>query len=238
MYPLKPTGVYALKRALDRPHWVARMDRILAAIGFPRERVVEFDEDELPDVLGGMAPERPPDDAGHPPDPWTRPLIFTAIELTEPRRDLSGLIERCPESAPASLVRDVCGQITLVRPTHPRRKDWDTGCVCWPTMDFGVMRGCPHGCLYCPEGKWGRRIAVALNLEEYVEQVVTRTILENPWQRCFRMIGWGADLLTFEPENGLFRLFTDKLAEYEDRYGYFHTGSDNVDWIAELPHRG
>ena len=51
------------------------------------------------------------------------------------------------------------------------------------------------------------------------------------------MIGSGADLLSLEPEYGLFDLFTRKLAQYEDRYGHFHSGSSNVDWLADLPHR-
>ena len=35
----------------------------------------------------------------------------------------------------------------------------------------------------------------------------------------------------------MFDLFTRKLAEYDDRYGHFHTAGSNVDWIADLPHR-
>jgi len=41
--------------------------------------------------------------------------------------------------------------------------------------------------------------------------------------------GGGADLMAFELEYGLFDLFTRKLAQYEDRYGHFHTASANVD---------
>jgi DNA repair photolyase len=51
------------------------------------------------------------------------------------------------------------------------------------------------------------------------------------------MILGGTDLITFEPEYGLFDLFSRTLAQFEDRYGHFHTGSANVDWLADLPHR-
>jgi DNA repair photolyase len=80
-------------------------------------------------------------------------------------------------------------------------------------------------------------ISIALNLEEYIEKVVGPVIEANPWNRVFRMILNGADLMAFEPEYGLFELFTRKLAEYDDLYGHFHTGSSNVDWLAELPHK-
>ena len=50
------------------------------------------------------------------------------------------------------------------------------------------------------------------------------------------MIGWGAEMMAFEPEFGVFDLFTATLAEH-DRYGYFHAAGANVDWVAELPHK-
>jgi hypothetical protein len=104
-------------------------------------------------------------------------------------------------------------------------------------MVFGTMMGCPHECQYCGTGKSGKFISITLNLEDYMEQVVGPCIEKNSWNKCFRMIKVVADLITFEPEYGLFDLFTRKLAEYEGRYGHFHTASDNVDWIADLPHR-
>jgi DNA repair photolyase len=99
------------------------------------------------------------------------------------------------------------------------------------------MVGCPHGCHYCGQGRAGKFIAIALNLEAYMERVVRPVIEANPWNVVFRMILDGADLITFEPEYGLFDLFTRTLAEYENRWGHFHTSSGNVDWIAGLAHR-
>jgi DNA repair photolyase len=99
------------------------------------------------------------------------------------------------------------------------------------------MAGCPHGCLYCGAGRTGKFISIALNLEEYMEKVVGPVIEAYPWNRVFRMILNGADLITFEPEYGLHDLFTRKLAQYEDRWGHFHTSACNVEWMADLPHR-
>ena len=43
-----------------------------------------------------------------------------------------------------------------------------------------------------------------------------RPVIEaNPWNKVFRMILQGSDLITFEPEYGLHELFARTLAEYE-----------------------
>ncbi|MFO8007525.1 MAG: hypothetical protein R6V05_07325 [Candidatus Brocadiia bacterium] len=238
MYPLKPLKVYALDRVRQNERWAARMERILAGAGRTRADVRWVTEENLPDVMGELSGLWPPDD---PPDgvplPYLRPLVFTVMELSDEPPDLDPVLARCPDGTNRNALAKVLGRSPLVRPTHPRQVDEERDQVCWPTHDFGAMRGCPHGCRYCAEGNDGRFIAVGVNLEEYMEQVVGPTIERYPWQRCFRMIGWGSDLIAFEPENGLFDLFTRKIAEYEGHYGYFHTASDNVDWIADLPRK-
>jgi hypothetical protein len=98
------------------------------------------------------------------------------------------------------------------------------------------MTGCPHACQYCGTGKHGQFLNVAVNIEEFMEVVVPRAVAKWPWQKCFRMMGWGADAITLEPEYGCIDLYTQTLAKY-DRFGYFHTASSNVDWIADLPRK-
>ncbi|MGD2175597.1 MAG: hypothetical protein PVJ27_09355, partial [Candidatus Brocadiaceae bacterium] len=237
MYPLRPEKVYVLERVQSSESWNDRMRRILGAIDYPMDRVVSVTEQNAPQVAAEIQDIWPPEGTEGHDVPRRRPLVFTTMQLDGEGPDLEALLERCPDGTPVSLLEKLFGGFRKIRPTHPREVDAERDQVCWPTLDFGAMRGCPHGCLYCGEGKGGSCIAVAVNLEEYIEQVVGPTIEENPWQRCFRMIGWGSDLIAFEPENGLFDLFTRKLAEYEGRYGYFHTASDNVDWVADLPRR-
>jgi hypothetical protein len=239
MYDLQPLKLYVHERVHQQPHWLQRAERIVNALGRDRAEMTTITEESLPRVVAELQalwpPENPPDGV---PTPYLRPLVFTVLELDGPvGPDTDALVDACPEGTSSGLVNSLWGRTRLVRPTHPREADAEQDMVCWPTYDFGAMRGCPHGCLYCGEGHGGQRIALGCNLEEYMEQVVGPTIEEYPWQRCFRMIGFGADLTTFEPEYGLFDLFTRKLAEYEGRYGYFHTAGDNVDWIADLPHK-
>ena len=237
MYSLKPLGLFMHERVAGDPDALARAERIVAAVGRGMDEVVSFGDDSVGEVAAELQrlwpPQSVPEGQG---ETYLRPLVFTMQRWGDAVVDLEPVLERCPEGTPPTMVRNLLGQFEPVRHTHPREDDQAKGYVCWPTMDFGTMTGCPHGCLYCNEGREGKFIAIGANMEAYVEELVGPTIEATPWQRCFRMIGWGADHLSFEPENGLIDLFTRKVAEY-DRYAYFHSGGTNVDWIADLPRR-
>ena len=238
MYALTPLKIYALDRALDDEICVARLDRMLSALGKTRDDVVRITETNLPEVVEELQHLWPPENV---PDgqvrSYMRPLVFTTMDLSYNRPDLSPLIERCPEGTSLGTLEGIFGHLTTAIDQHPHQRDRRENCVCWPTYNFGTMSGCPHGCLYCGSGRGGKFIVVTLNLEEYMEKVVGPVIEANPWNKVFRMILNGSDLIAFEPEYGLHDLFTKKLAEYDDRYGHFHTVSSNVDWMADLEHR-
>jgi DNA repair photolyase len=237
MYKLRPKAVYMLDRVQEDPRAIERVARMLGALDLDMDDAQIIAEDNLYDVVRELQ-QWPPDDlAEGVPMQWQRPLVFTQLVTrgTDPKRPT--LIARRPEDVEKGALRSVLGYIDPVRGYHTYEGDADEDMVCWPTQDFGVMSGCPHGCQYCGEGRSGKFIAVGANIEEYVDEVIGPTIERTPGQKCFRMIGWGADTIAFEPEYGVFELFLQKLSEYEDRYGYFHTATDNVDWIADVPHR-
>jgi len=237
MYPLKPVKVYLLEGAADEPRARARMERVLGAIGYSPAEVVTYNQASLPEIsheiIKGWPPDRVLEDV---PLTWTRPLVMTTLQFTQERPELPGLIERCAEGFTRTMVWDFLGYIDNYRQYHERKDDWRKDYCCWTTWDFGVQTGCPHGCHYCGAGKSGRYIALGLNLEDYMEQVVGPKVQQESWQKCFRMIGWGADIIAFEPEYDCFPHYLRKLAEH-DRYGYFHSNSDNVDWVEGLEHR-
>lgn len=238
MYPLKPMKVYMLDRVQDNSRCVARMERILDAVGKSSNDVVCITDENLPNIVDELQHLWPPESV--PPGQirtYMRPLVFTTMDLSEKRPDLKPFLKRCPDGTPLGALNNIFGHLTTAVDQHPHERDQKNNCVCWPTYNFGTMSGCPHGCLYCGSGRSGKFITIALNLEDYMEQVVGPTIEKYQWNKVFRMILGGADLITFEPEYGLFDLFTRKLSQYEDRYGHFHTASSNVDWIADLPHR-
>ncbi len=237
MYQLTPKKVYMLDRVKDNPVWLARMERILKAIDVARDEVICVDDDNLPEIVEELESYRPPGIlADGQIASYMRSLFFTTMDLREgpERPDLSPLLEKCYEGASISSLQKIFGYMILAEDQHPHGRDRKNNVVCWPTYNFGTMQGCPHGCVYCAQDGL---ISIALNLEEYMEEVVGPTIDKYPWNKVFRMILASADLMAFEPEYGLFDLFTRKLAQYDDRYGHFHTAGANVDWLADLPHR-
>lgn len=238
MYALTPMKVYVLDRALKDPVCVTRMERMLAAMDLGNCDVKEITEANLPDVAAEIAQLWPPSEvpAGKVRS-YMRPIIFTTIDLDYTRRDLSPLLAKCPPGTPMGLLEAIFGQMLTAIDQHSHERDRHNDCVCWPTYNFGTVVGCSHGCLYCGQGRGGKFLAIALNLEEYMEKIVGPVIEYNPWNRVFRMILSGADLITLEPEYGLHDLFSRKLAEFDERYGHFHTGSSNVEWLADLPHK-
>jgi len=238
MYPLTPMKVYALDRVQDDPRCVARMERMLGALGVPGDEVVCITERNLPEVAAELATLWPPETV--PPGrvrTFMRPLVFTTMDLSASRPDLAPLLERCPAGTPMRDLRAIFGHMTTAVDQHPHNLDQQNNCVCWPTFNFGTVQGCSHGCLYCGEGRAGRYLAIALNLEEYMDKVVRPVIELYPWNKVFRMILNGADLITLEPEYGLHELFARTLARYDERWGHIHTASSNVAWLADLPHR-
>ncbi|MBD3184383.1 hypothetical protein GF312_19015 [Candidatus Poribacteria bacterium] len=238
MYKLAPLKVYMLDRVQDDPQCLKRMERMLEAIGYNIGDVICIDRSNLSEIVteikGLWPPDTVPEDM---PVSYTKPLVFTRMDLSEKKQDLNSIHNECPEGTPMSYIKNIFGHINPIINWHPHELDQKLNQVCWPTYNFGTMQGCPHGCLYCGDGSGGKFITITLNLEEYKEKVIGPTIEKYPWNKCFRMIGWGADLIPFEPEYGLFNLFTHKLAQYDNRYGHFHTASTNVEWIADLPHR-
>jgi len=237
MYPLRPMKVFVLDRVYRDPVCAARLERVLAGLATnPGVTVITADN------LGAAAAELqtlwtpgPPSDSC--PRTYMRPLLFTTMDLSYDRPDLSPLLKSCPAEVTLATLQLIFGQIQTAVDQHPHNLDRQHNCVCWPTYNFGTMVGCPHGCLYCGAGRAGRFITIALNLEEYMEKVVGPIIEANPWNKVFRMILHGSDLIAFEPEYQLHDLFTRKLAQYDERWGHFHTSGANVEWMAQLPHR-
>jgi DNA repair photolyase len=235
MYALKPTEVYMLEALRDDTDAMARVRRMTEAVGWETDQVSIIGKGNLHDAareLQGWPAGELREDV---PREHQRPLVFTRL-VCEGSRDGDERLTSKPEDVSAGVLADILGYIDPVRDYHTYDSDTERNMVCWPTRDFGVMHGCSHGCFYCGDGKFGKYLALGANIAEYTEKVVERTILETPQQRCFRMIGWGSDIISMEPEYGVFEAYLAKLAEH-NRYGYFHSNSDHVDWIADLPNR-
>jgi spore photoproduct lyase len=234
MYALQPAMLFAWEETLEDPESREVMRRLLRGIGRGEDEVEVAPRERVGDVAAEIA-AWPAEDADGVPWQHRRALVFTPIAISD-RAELETLAAR-DDGVDKNLKRNLLGLFPLIRNTHDPKDDEVRNLVCWNTQDFGVMNGCPHGCQYCPVGKWAKHTSIGTNLSAYMEQVVAPTIEQHPGQKCFRLLGWGADIATFEPEYGAFAAFLHKLSEYPDHYGYFHTAGDNVDWVHDVPHR-
>jgi len=235
MYALQPTCIYMLEALKHDADALARVRRMVGALGRDMQDVRLIDESNVYDAVRELSAWPPEALLADVPREHQRALVFTRIACDRPREG-DALLEGRPEDVSEGVLASVLGYIDPVRDYHTYESDTQRNMVCWPTRDFGVMHGCSHGCFYCGDGKFGKYLAIGANIEEYTEKVIGPTILDTPQQRCFRMIGWGADIISLEPEYGVFEAFLAKLAEH-DRYGYFHSNSDHVDWVEHVPNR-
>jgi len=234
MYPLQPLKLVAWHAVKNDPRCMVRLERMLDALGRSGDEVIWADESNLAEVSRELATAFPPETvpAGVP-ETFMRPLVFTTGWLEDELPDPEQTLLSWPEDTDKGIAMQIMGHVKPIGEYHPYERDQEQNRVCWPTFDFCTMTGCPHGCHYCGHGKGGKFMTLSLNVEDYMDVVVPRSIAEHPWQKCFRLIGWSADQITVEPEYGAFDLYTRKLAEY-DRYGYFHSAGPNVEWIADL----
>ena len=149
MYALKPTKLYMLDTLQDNGDAMARIERMVAATGGSLDDVRVFSRGGAYDVAREIR-EWPPDDLPSDiPVQHQRPWAFTRLVTNGDEADQDPLLVECPEGVDKGTVRQLLGYIDPVRNYHVPEKDAEENMVCWPTKDFGVMEGCPHGCLYC-----------------------------------------------------------------------------------------
>ena len=125
MYPLTPLKTYALERVYEDERCVARMERILKAASTRPEDVCRITEKNLPDVVKELAELWPP--AAVPPGQvrsFMRPLVFTTMDLSYNRPDLTPMLERCAPGPLDFVLRNIYGQMIPAIDQHPHEV-WD-----------------------------------------------------------------------------------------------------------------
>jgi hypothetical protein len=236
MYALKPEKLFFNNRLRGDADAMPRVERILSALGKTMADVVPFDEDDAVEVVRQLQDWPPKDEIPGVPMQHRRSMVFTHLKLDGAAEE-DPRVTACPEGVPKGYLLQVLGYIDPTRDFHAYDSDERRNMVCWPTRDFGVMNGCSHGCFYCGDGYAGKFLALGMNIREHIEKVTGPTVEAMPQQRCFRLIGWQADIISMEPEYGAFADFLAKMAQYDDHYLYFHSNSDHVDWVEHVPHR-
>ncbi len=235
MYPLNPDRIYAHKALESNPDAMTRLRRFLATMGRVESDVEWFAPEDAIRVSGEVAAWTP--NRGEPNWKLRQPVVFTRFVTDGSKAADDPVVKGCPEGVPLHNLSYMLGYIAPFVFHHTPEKDAESGMVCWPSKFLGSVSGCSHGCVYCGAGRGGKALIIALNVREYLDRTIRKIAADSPWQRCFLMIGSGADLATLEPEYGLFEDLLNLLSEYEDRYAYFHTNGDCVDWVEGLTHR-
>lgn len=233
MYPLTPSKVYAHDALRNNPDAMTRMRRFLATMKCAEDAVDWYAHADSVRVSREVAQWNP--DRNVPDWKYCQPVVFTNFAVTG-TLEQDAVYKSRPTDVPLFNLAHILGYLPHFRLHHSKKEDGEGNMVCWPSNFLTVADGCSHGCVYCGTGRGGKALVIALNVQEYLQQVIRKVIEDNPWQKCFLMMG-SADLATLEPEYGLYEDFLNLLGEYEDRYGYFHTNGDCVDWVANLTRR-
>jgi hypothetical protein len=229
VYRLDPAAVYVLPHLLDDPVCAARIERILHACDRSVADLIAITPQSLPDVLHEIhSLERPA--------PRRRTLVFSQLKTDDNDPDWDDLLARCPEGTSKNEIVQLYGCGTNLN-LRRREYDQEANHVCWCAREFNTIWGCSHGCRYCGMGRGGSHLVIGVNMEQYAERIVRPTLVEHPWQKCYRLIGAAADQITFEPEYGAYEAIGRVFAEFPDRYVITHTASDNVYWLADFPYR-
>ncbi len=231
MYPLQPPSIHILARALDDPRSAARIERMLAAVGRELGSVEVVPDRDIPDLVArqGWADTRRRQGAydGHREPAW----VFGTMRF-EDTPSVGPVLADCPPGTSAGLVANLLGRggrgVMREQYTSPRG-------VCRARVQFDTVYGCPHGCVYCGAG----HVAVIhTNLEEFVTREVIPAAEAEPWQKVFMFNSSLSDTLCWEPEYGLSKLVGEYFAGTADQHYLIHTKAANVDFLAELDHRG
>ena len=235
MYALRPDKVYAHEALRNNPDAMERMQRFLTTMERTDADVDWYAPGDVLRVAGECAAWDP--DKNAPDWKFRQPVVFTNFVTDGSEAANDPILKNRPEGVALHSPEYIAGYIPPYTFHHTPEKDAESSMVCWPSKFLGSVAGCSHACTYCGAGRGGKALIIALNVRDYMDNVIRKIVDENPWQRCFLMIGMGADMATIEPEYGLYEDMLNLLSEYEDRYVHFHTNGDCVDWVEDLTHR-
>ncbi|NQU43527.1 hypothetical protein HQ520_09585 [bacterium] len=116
---------------------------------------------------------------------------------------------------------------------HWRDEAGQHGGVCQPALELNIVDGCVFRCAYCG---FGRYVIFYLDIERLIDGL-DAVFEQYPDQRLYKFSNM-TDLPPFEPEADLIRPVLERFAREQDRYLMLFTKSDNVDFLADLDHRG
>ena len=238
MYTLKPPAVFVHKRVYQNANAVARMERMLRAMGDPPVEEVETADTEMIVERAGIGANCPV---------WSRNLmngflkpqgdpviVFNTFEWDKSKREVPD------RKYKYSIANRLAGTMAGVGEdfAYSRREvmdadhEPDRDYVCQGGWGLHSLNGCVHRCAYCGQAFI---MTLMLDLEDFADNV-SRTLAARPHQKLYRYDMY-SDSICFEPEYGASQILADVFAKIKDQYLLFYTKSNNVDHLVDLENR-
>lgn len=235
MYDLHPSHVYIHRRVYRNPKAVARMERILNALGNPV--VDEVDENDTERILreSGPSPNIPVTTWGvaqgvekRAADPA---MLFNTFEWDEARRKpVAKKYRDYWFMRRLAMVLGGAGEDLAFSRRDPQIGTRAGDLVCQGGWGIHTLCGCVHKCDYCAEGYI---VNMMLDLEDFADHLA-RLFDRRPQQKLYRYDVM-SDSICFEPEYGASAILADCFARSGDKYLLYYTKSDNVEHLLDLP---
>ena len=244
MYDLSPKAVFAHERVYDNPRAVARMERMLHAMGIPPDSVPTVTVNDVDTIVeaSGTTDSIATQEVirgGHgrvrqgrlklaqDPVMLFNTFVWDRGAITPPKVNTTN-----PHAKRlARLLGGVGTDFAFShRELHERLSPG--GLVCQGGWGIHTIAGCVHKCDYCGQGF---AVNLMLDLEDFADQL--EVIFEQrPRQNLYRYDLY-SDTICFEPEYGASEVVGERFDRTEDKYLLLYTKSDNVQHLLDLPYR-
>lgn len=237
MYPVRPPHVFVHKRVYHNPQAVARMERMLRAMGNPPVEEVDVGDTDRILALAGprryhepmsgsvrMGLVRPTPDAS---------VLFNTFVWDEAERtavDLAPYDDHASRRI-ARLMAGVGDDFCFSR--RDNLTVAGVRYVCQGGWGLHSLQGCMHKCAYCYEGFIHN---IMLDLEDFADHIFPVIEARSAEQRLYRYDMY-SDSICLEPEYGASALLSERFARTGDKYLLYYTKSDNVEHLLDLPHK-
>ncbi len=244
MYNVSPKAVFAHKRVFDNPKAVARMERMLDALGIapsdvPQVELGDFDDimrscegfeslaNEMPEVVkAGHGRFR----QGHLRVSSAPVFVFNTFAWD--KTDRTAVPERIKSPQARNLFRllDGVGEDFAFSRREKHVADTAAAYVCQGGWGVHTLRGCLHKCDYCSQSFVN---TIMLDIEDFCEHL-SAMFRRRPEQLLYRYDLF-SDILGLEPEYGASETLAKCFRDH-GKYLLLYTRSDNVEWLADMPH--
>lgn len=243
MYDIDPKAVFAHERVFENPRAVARMRRMLGAMGIEEKDVPVVgmrDVDRILEVAGAtddVAGERVLA-GGH---GRVRqgvlklendPVIVFNTFVWDPAQRAEALRQYAhPVGRRLAHLFGGAGTEFAYSPRELLTPDRDEF-VCQGGWGIHTIAGCLHKCDYCGQGYV---VNLMLDLEDFCVQL-EKMFAERPQQKLYRYDLF-SDILAFDPEYGAAEVVGECFDRTDDKYLLLYTRSNNVQHLVDLPYK-